>query len=289
MRDSIPRPAPGSRPHRPPCATHATRLRRIHTMDRKRLQDISEIRAGCLFAAVLVMAAPVAAACLFFLVMGTRDAIGQVISNRATERVPAVIVESELHRQGRANGLGHGPDRWTPWVKFTYERAGKPETSYRVFPVGGPMDRSFAQTVVDAYPVGDRVEAYLPPAAWVPAFLERGWNAQIYLAVLVGSGGLGFCAALVVIAGGWRWTRRAWLGAVITAWVCSAMTVWAAWHCLTHVPRDQVPGWMLGVGVAAFLAGLLPLASAWQAGRIARALMAVEPAADSGVDYTSGP
>jgi hypothetical protein len=249
-------------------------------MDRQRLEDIAQIRVGCLFISVAIM-------CLPFLVIGSamtvvsmKAAVGQAASNRATARVEAEIISSRVVEfatppvGGGAGRTAHTtpPDEFTPRIEFAYDRNGVRETSEARTPVGRPGTRAWADRVAAGYPAGKRVQAWLPDDPSRRAFLEKDWNTQVYAGIGAGVGAIGFCGSLLAVSGGWRWTERAWLGALAASALCVLVLAWGIWHCLTFVPPGETPAWMIGVAVAAFGAGLLPVAGAWQASRVARSL-----------------
>lgn len=256
-------------------------------MDHKRLQDISEIRVGCLFPVVALVTAP-------FLVLGTAmavlsvgAAIDQTASNAATRRVPATVLSAEVieviqaptagasspggGRGGRgAGGASSGTPEYAPLIEFEYERAGRRETSDRYNPVGHPGAKAAAEAVVQKYPPGLQVTAWLPDDPTYPAFLEKAWNPTLYAGIGAGVYAWAFCGGLLAVSGGWRWVRHAWIGAIAVSTGVLALTLWAAWHAATSLPA--VPVWLtVAVGVAA-LSAFLPVAGAWQAGRVANAL-----------------
>ncbi len=241
-------------------------------MDRKRLKDISEIRAGCLFA-------PVAVVCLPFLVLGTvmlvlsmGSAIEQAKSNAATERAAATITKSEL---GQVS-TGSNRTEQVAMIEFVYTRDGDEQTSDRYFPVGDPAAQRDPRGIVERLPVGAETEAWLPDDAGVPAFLEKHWNGTVYAGVGAGLFAWGFCGMLLTVCGGWRWTGRAWLGAWAIMVGILGIGGYAAWHAMTFVPSSRLPSWLIAVALGAGVSALLPVIGAWQASRVAAALREIE-------------
>ena len=241
-------------------------------MDRKRLEDISGIRAGCLFA-------PVAVVCLPFLVLGTLmlvlslgSAVEQAKSNAATERVAATITKSEL---GHVSTGGSRTEQ-VAMIEFVYERNGEERASDRYFPVGDPAAQRDPRGIVERLPVGAATEAWLPDDAGVPAFLEKHWNGTVYAGIGAGLFAWGFCGMLLTVCGGWRWTSRAWLGAWAIMIGILGTGGYAAWHAMSSVPGDRLPSWLIAVALGTGVSALLPVGGAWQASRVAAALREVE-------------
>jgi len=241
-------------------------------MDRKRLEDISEIRAGCLFA-------PVAVVCLPFLVIGTlmlvlslRSAIEQAQSNAATERVTATITKSELVQ---VNTGGKRTEQ-VAQIEFVYARDGVELSSDRYFPIGDPEAQRDPRGIVERLPVGTQTEAWLPDDSGVPAFLEKHWNGTVYAGVGAGLFAWSFCGLLLTVCGGWRWLGKAWLGAWVLFVGVLVIAMYTSWHAVSFVPRADLPAWLGVVGIGVGLCSLLPVFGAWQASRIATALREIE-------------
>lgn len=271
-------------------------------MDPVRLKEIAEIRVGCLFSAVTAACLPILAIGAAMLGLSVHGAIDQANANAATRQVDATVVSARVVDYVTAPirgsgvplgqrtppgtsgtplrvtpGTGQAAQRqtvteFTPLIEFTYERNGVPETSDRLTPVGRPGPRAWAEGVVARFPPGTPVRVWLPDDPARPAFLEKGWNPLVYAGIGAGVGAIGFCAALMGVSGGWRWPGRVRFASWLVAVPLAGVVCWAAWHCLTVVPHAQIPAWMLGAGIGAFLAALLPFAGAAQAARIARAI-----------------
>lgn len=242
-------------------------------MDRKRLEDISEIRAGCLFV-------PIAVACLPFLAIGTvmivlsLDAVhGQARDNAVSNRIEASIISSEVVtvQTGSSNNT-----RYLVQTEFTYEHNGLRKTSDRFAPLPIPGSWREARDAVERYPPGSQTLAWLPDDPDELAFLEKHWDPMVYAGVGAGLFAWGFCGLLLTVCGGWRWTGKAWLGG--WAILSGMLTVggYAAWHAVSHVPIAQLPGWLIAVGVGVGVSALLPILGAWQASRVAHALREIE-------------
>ncbi len=244
-------------------------------MDAKRLQDISEIRVGCLFGMVLVMCLPFLAIGSLMIGVSIHGALEQAAVNAATRRVPVTILSGEViqfHGGGTVGNPRSGTTEYAPAIEFTYERDGRTETSDRVYPVGQPDERSKAQDAVDRYPVGSTAEAWLPDDPTEKAFLEKHWNPFVYAGVAAGLWAWAFCGFLLCVSGGWRWVPRSWTGALAIGVLVMGLTGWAAWHMHTFVPAADTPGWMTIVWACMAAAAFLPVLGAWLATRVALAL-----------------
>lgn len=241
-------------------------------MDRKRLEDISGIRAGCLFA-------PVAVVCIPFLVLGTlmlvlslNAAIDQAQSNAATERIEVTITKSELGQIG----TGGNRTEQVANIEFEYQQGGQVRVSNHYFPIGDPGAQTDPKGIVERLPLGATTEAWLPVHTDLPAFLEKHWNPTIYSGVGVGLYVWGFCGMLLTVCGGWRWIGRAWLGACVLMLGILGIGGFATWHAMNHVPRNLLPTWQLVVAAGVGVSALLPVFGAWQASRVAAALREFE-------------
>ncbi len=241
-------------------------------MDRKRLEDISEIRAGCLFA-------PVAVVCIPFLVLGTlmlvlslNAAIDQAKSNNAIERIEVVITKSELGQVG----TGGNRTKQVANIEFTYQQDGQDRVSDHYFPIGDPGAQLNPSSIVERLVPGKVTDAWLPADADLPAFLEKHWNPSVYSGVGVGLYVWGFCGMLLTVCGGWRWIGRAWLGACVLMIGILGIGGYTTWHATTHVPQNLLPTWLNLVGAGVGVSALLPVFGAWQASRVAAALREFE-------------
>lgn len=249
-------------------------------MDRKRLGDISEIRVGCLFTAVLLMSLPFLAAGTAMTIFSVLGAVDQAASNAVTRQVDVTITSSRVGdfvvapvpapsvplgqrtppggsqppRFSRGTGPGshasQGRREFVPLIEFEYERAGQTETSDRFTPVGRPGSQYWAQEVARAYPPNSVVRAWLPDDPGRKAFLEKAWNPFVYAGEGAGVFAWAFCGGLLAVSGGWRWLGPAWMGAIAVSVGVLTLTAWAAWHAAVYLP-------------------VVPI---WQAARVARAL-----------------
>ena len=246
-------------------------------MNAKRLQDIAEIRAGCLFAMVLVMCLPFLAIGTLMVVVSVLGALDQARSNAATRRIPVTVISSEvvqIQGSGGPSSSRAGGVTYVPAIEFAYERNGQTLTSDRVQPVGQPGERAEAAGVAARYPAGSAAEAWLPDGPDAEPFLEKRWNPFVYAGVAAGSWSWAFCGFLLCVSGGWRWVGRSWMGAIATGGLVLGLGAWTAWHMHALVPRARIPGWMSGVWIAMAAAAFLPAIGAWLATRIARQLAA---------------
>lgn len=241
-------------------------------MDQKRLEEISEIRAGCLLA-------PVAVVCVPFLVLGTLMAVLsfssasiQARSNAATQRVEATITQSALGQ------ISSGGDRTrqVARVEFAYLRDGVEQTSNHYFPIEDPKGQADPREIIERLPVGAETEVWLPDDPDLPAFIEKHWNTSVYSGVGVGLFAWSFCGMLLTVCGGWRWVGRAWLGATLLVFGVLGIGGYTAWHALTFVPSSALPGWLTLVAIGVGVCSLLPVFGAWQSSRIAAALREIE-------------
>lgn len=241
-------------------------------MDRKRLEDISEIKAGCLFS-------PVAVVCLPFLIIGAAMAVlslhaahDQALNNDASQRITVTITSSEL---GTVS-TGRNSTRRVPLIEFAYSFDGQEHTSDRYFPIGDPKAHSGSSSIVERLPVGSTAQAWLPDGHQAPAFLEKHWNATVYAGVGAGLFAWSFCGLLLTVCGGWRWLGKAWLGAWVLFIGVLGIAMYTAWHAVSFVPRADLPVWLGVVGIGVGVCSLLPVFGAWQASRIATALREIE-------------
>ena len=273
-------------------------------MDRKRIQEISEIRPGCLFAGVALLCLPFLGLGSVFTALSVDAALDQARANAATQRVTVTIRSAEAYetmqtptgdpsmplgqrpapesnrgsritRGARNPSTPAGSGEYAPVIGFSYERDGREMTSDAYTPVGRTGTRAWAEGVAAAYPPGSTHEAWLPEDPTLPAFLEKSWNAEVYAGVGVGLFCWSFCGMLLAASGGWRWLGRAWLGAVVIAGGVLVVAAWAVWHAMTVVPRAEIPGWLGVVGVGVALSAVLPLLGAVLATRVAHHLAAI--------------
>ncbi len=252
-------------------------------MNAKRLREIAEIRAGCLFAMVLVMCLPFLAIGSLMASVGVVGVLDQARANAATRRVPVTVRSSEVVRfqdPGGPSSSRAGGVTYAPAVEFKYEQHGQTLTSDRVHPVGQPGERAKAAAVTARYPAGSVAEAWMPDGRDAEPFLEKHWNPFVYAGVAVGAWSWAFCGFLLCVSGGWRWVGRAWAGAGAIGVLLIVLTGWAAWHMHTRVPAADIPGWMIGVWIAMAAAALLPALGAWLATRLSRRLATVEAPAE---------
>lgn len=244
-------------------------------MDAKRLQDISEIRAGCLFWMVLVMCLPFLAIGSLMIGVSIHGALEQATANAATRRVPVTILSGDIiqiQAGGTAGNPRSGTTEYAPAIEFTYERDGRTEASDRVYPVAQPGERSKATDVVARYPAGSTAQAWRPDDPTEKAFLEKHWNPFVYVGVAAGLWAWAFCGFLLCVSGGWRWPGRVWFGALAIGVLVIGLSGWSAWHMHAFVPSADIPGWMVFVWTGMAAAAFLPAFGAWLATRIARAL-----------------
>ena len=127
------------------------------------------------------------------------------LMERAVE-TPATIVSSEVREVRTSTGgtrtTGGGMHRSTsityaPQVTFTYEYAGVPHQSERVFIVPTNGQRSWANEVLREYPDGAAVVAWVDPNAPDEAFLVRRWGLSPYAMMLAADVLLGFLMSMV--------------------------------------------------------------------------------------------
>ena len=241
-------------------------------MDRKRLEDISEIRAGCLFALVALVCLPFLVLGTIMLVLSLSSAFDQARSNDATDRVEVTVTNSEL---GQVSTGGNRTEQ-VAMIEFSYTRDGQEQVSDRYFPVNEPGAQANPRGIVERLPVGAKSEAWLPDDPDLPAFIEKHWNASVYAGVGVGLFAWGFCGLLLTVSGGWRWTVRAWLGAWCIMIGILSVGGYSAWHAMTFVPSGSLPGWMIAVAIGCAISALLPLLGAWQASRLESHLREIE-------------
>lgn len=102
-----------------------------------------------------------------------------------------VTVTAEVTDTGvRAVEASRGRTAYVPVVAFQYQYQGGSYTSNRIYPGDTEPryeDRSTAAERLSAYPVGERVTAYVDPDAPGEAYLEDSRSGQATGAVLVGA------------------------------------------------------------------------------------------------------
>lgn len=118
------------------------------------------------------------AVCLFFIGMGTVQAVRQErLLGRAVE-VPGAITASRVQTSSFRSGSGRasGGSRATthrPIVEFTYLFDGREFTGDRVFPLPQSGGAEWAERVAAGYSPGQSVTALVDPADPATAFLRR--------------------------------------------------------------------------------------------------------------------
>lgn len=250
-------------------------------MNTKRLQDIREIRVGCLFAVVAALCLPFLTLGSFFAAIGVRGALEQAALNNATQRVEVTILSSRVEQStdgtGGVHSIGPGSPVYTPRIEFSYPRNGEEVLSDRVRPVPFSGDQADAEGVVARYPVGARAQAWLPEGQGTVVFLEKSWTVLVYLGVSLGALAWSFCGGLLVVAGGWRRVGLSWLTAAGIGLGVLGVSLWATAHGLTVLPPENGQTWLVLMGVVTGASGMLPVLGAWQTNRIARALESLPP------------
>ncbi|MCU4743642.1 DUF3592 domain-containing protein [Natronoglomus mannanivorans] len=130
---------------------------------------------------------------------GSTDYVTQEDRLENAIEVEATIVETDIDRQ-----TGDGT-RYYPAIEFEYRYDGTTYSSSNLNPADSRSShstRSSAQSVVDQYPEGDTVTAYVPPSEPEGAFLEADRSSGPYLFLLGGVLTTGY--GLVMLRRLWR-------------------------------------------------------------------------------------
>lgn len=204
-----------------------------------------------------------------FVVLGVGQTVGQARLIHRAEAVEALIIESGVRTTTTSHGIGaERTTRSTSYgvVVFEFELGGRRLTGDRVWPVGQGGDEAWARGVAARYPVGARVRAWVDPAAPDAAFLEKRWTVGPYIAVFVGSMGLGFLLSLLAGATYNVPTLAAAVAMLGCASWCGA-AAWAYTHYLVYAhPSGDPPAWLAYALAPYFLGVALPI-TLWRLGQ----------------------
>ncbi len=227
---------------------------------------------GCLLMFVLVFGVPIAGLGGFFVYMGRSTMYRQARLNDFAISVPATIVSSDVRRS--TTKTGPGPDTTTTsyWadIEFTYEYESKTRTSDTVWPVGEGGRAAAMRAVVERYPQGAQVSAFVDLDNPAMAFLEKRWSLMPYVSVTIGCLPALFVTALGVLVAGWRRPGIAMLCALVVGIVVILLVGIASEHYLRHVPPSERVWWMWLVFAVSAALALGPLAAVTKARQLNR-------------------
>lgn len=246
---------------------------------------------GCLMAMLGVFVVPFAAACVFFLVLGVREANTQLRLNTAAIEVPARVMEAEIQRL--SIGSSQNKPTYSPRIVYEYELDGNRFQGDQVWPIRESVsDQGWVKSIVRRYPVGSDTMAWVDPSDPSSAFLERRWSIMPYVSSLGASSMLTLITAAGVWIVGWRYLTPFGLIAIGASLVSASAAGWLGWSWWTQVPADAKPGWLdVAIGTAGFIS-LTPVIMLFRAragARLYRQALAVHATTrDRGADEQEG-
>jgi hypothetical protein len=201
---------------------------------------------GCLLAFVLVFGVPIAGLGGFFVCMGQSTMYSQARLNNMAISVPATIVLSNVRRSTTKTGPETGSTTTSYWadIEFTYKYQNRTRTSDRVWPVGEAGNETVMRVVVERYPKGAQVSAFVDPDDPAMAFLEKRWSPMPYVSVAIGIIPALFVTALGVWLVGWRRSGIALFSALVVGAVAISLIGMAGTHYNRSVPPSAQVWWM---------------------------------------------
>jgi hypothetical protein len=236
---------------------------------------------GGLLAFVLVFGVPIAGLGGFFVCMGQSTMYRQARLNNMAISVPATIVLSNVRRSTTKTGPETGSTTTSYWadIEFTYKYQNRTRTSDRVWPVGEAGNETVMQVVVERYPKGAQVSAFVDPDDPAMAFLEKRWSAMPYVSVAIGSLPAVFVIVLGIWLTGWSRPGIALLCALVVGTVAILLMGMAGTHYMLSVPPGERVWWMWLLFASSAALAFGPLVMVFKARRLNRMyLEAVEDA-----------
>ena len=210
---------------------------------------------------MLVFGVPLAGLGGFFVFMGQSTMYSQARLNNMAISVPATIVSSDVRRLTTKTGPESGSTTTSYWadIKFNYKYQNTTQTSDRVWPIGEGGREAVMREVVERYPQGAQVSAFVDPDDPATAFLEKRWSPMPYVSVAIGSLPALFVIALGVWLVGWRRPGIALFSALFVGTVAFILMGMSGTHYLRSVPPGEQVWWMwlLFAGSAALAFGPL--------------------------------
>jgi hypothetical protein len=222
-------------------------MKRKDTDRNKRIKEsLLTSNVGCLLAFVLVFGVPIAGLGGFFVCMGQSTMYSQARLNNMAISVPATIVSSDVRRLTTKTGPESGSTTTSYWadIEFNYKYQDKTQTSDRVWPIGEGGREAVMREVVERYPQGAQVSAFVDPDDPAIAFLEKRWSPMPYVSVAIGSLPAVFVIALGVWLVGWRRPGIALLSALVVGTVAILLMGMAGTHYMLSVPPGERVWWM---------------------------------------------
>lgn len=217
---------------------------------------LSNANTGCLLIFVLCAGLPIAAIGGFFIFLGLGTMRDQARLHDTAITVPATIVSSEV-RQSTTNTNSSSKLYWAD-IEFTYVYEGKVRSASKVRPLEEGGTAAEMRAIVDRYPHGMEVSAFVDPADPDTAFLERRWSQMPYVAVSTGCLPSVFVTALGILVAGWKRPGIAmFIGLGVGAAVILLLIV-AGQHYLEHFSSSEHRWWiwLVLVGAGAMTLGL---------------------------------
>jgi hypothetical protein len=232
-------------------------------------ESLLSTNAGCLLILVLLLGLPFTLAGGLFVYLGFRSMSDQATLHEMATSVQAIIVSSEVQAS-----VTDGMSSYWADIKFTYEYDGKVRNSDRVWPIEEGASEAEIRALVDRFPPGADVIAFVDPSDPDNAFLEKRWSQMPFISVSIGCVPAVFVAGLGILVSGWKRPRIALLCGLAVASVVIFVLMLTGEHYLRHVPENNRSGWtwliLVGSGVLA-LGQLAALIKARQLNRQYRA------------------
>jgi hypothetical protein len=238
-------------------------------------ESLRNANASCLLVLVLLCGFPFVGIGGFFVYLGLSKMHDQARLHDAAIEVPATIVSSEVRRSTTRTGPESGSTMTSFWadIRFTFDYDGKTWSSDQVWPVGEANSEANVRSVVERYPQGASVVAFVNPKDPSVAFLEKRWSQMPYVSVCIGCLPILFLTTLAILLAGWKRPIVATVCALSLGTLVIIVLVFAGEHYSRQVPaiKQVLWIWLLLVGTGTLEIGMLvSLAKARQLNRLYR-------------------
>lgn len=227
-------------------------------LSRKReIQEILiDIHPGLLIAFCLVLGLPFVGLGGFFIYRGVTDALQQAALNTKAIEIPALILSSKLIRPV---GAVRDSSSFYADIEFSYEYEGVKRQSKRIWPVEETGKEAEIQAVVERFPVGTKIIAFVDPIKPEFAFLEKRWSLMVYVSISIGCIPVSFVTMLATLLTGWRGPQLSQIVAAAFSVAIASMILMAALHVWSNVPSEFQAVWLWTILTATFILSFCPL------------------------------